>query len=403
METPKREAGRAQTGDGSPFSGIADDHTAPPPFTRRERGNWFGQWSAGSTLAAGVSVAALILIVLGFFWFQKGNRKVTLNNAVVQGPTIPVNVAVEGKVLSVSVAEGDYVKAGAVIAQLQNSDHKSKMNEAQEQLRKAEAQKGKAEKGLEDLKKRVPVEMSQATKAVEASRAKLKAAEVKMQGDSAKPDRAHVVYKAGPGYVRQKQEKEVSRKVAKEEVLAARKELKRNEERLRTAKAKHDLMETKLRSLAAAKSRMERYQASLDKARDTLAATTISTPISGIVSKRVVGEGDPVKSGDTVALLVDVNRLWLEARVTEADLKTVSIGKAVHIRFDAYPDKISKGTIVSVGSQTSREAGNPTQGGAPAGESKSMVDVPLKVELSQFDQQLKPGMRASIIIDPEKS
>ncbi len=403
METPRRGAGGTQAGDESPFSGIADDHSAPPPFAGPERGDWLGQWHARSMLVTFVSVVALVLIGLGVFWFQKGSRKVTLNNAVVQGATIPVNVAVEGKVLSFAVAEGDYVKVGAVIAQLQNSDHKSKLNEAQEQARKAEAQKIKAEKGLEDLKKRVPVEMSQATKAVETSRAKLKAAEVRMRGDSAKPDQAHVVYKAGPEYVRQKQEREVSRKVAKEEVLAARKELQRNEERLRTAKAKHNLMETKLRSLATAKARLERVQSSLDKAKDYLAATTISTPISGIVSRRVVGEGDPVKSGDTVALLVDLNRLWLEASVTEADLKTISIGQTVHVRFDAYPNSISKGTIVAIGTQTSKEAGPPAQTGAPAGDSRSPVEVPLKVELSRVDQQLKPGMRASIIIDPEKS
>lgn len=403
METSKKEAGGTQTGDESPFLGIAEDLPAPPPSTRRAHGDWPGQWSARSLLVAGISVAAVILVAVGFFWFHQGNRKVTLNNAVVQGTTIPVNVAVQGKVLSVSVEEGDYVKAGAVIAQLQNSDYKSKLNEAQEQVRKAEAQKSKAEKGLEDLKKRVPVEMSRATKAVEASRAKLKAVEVKMQGGSVKPDRSHVVVKAGPGYVRQKQEKEIARKVAKEEVLAARKELKGNEERLRTAKAKHNLMETKLRSLAAAKARLERYRTSLDKARDYLAATTISTPISGIVSKRVVGEGDTVKSGDPVALLVDMNRLWVEAGVADADLKTVSIGKTVHVRFDAYPDKISKGTIVAVGCRTSGDAGPPTEALPSAGDSKSAIDVPLKVELSQFDRQLKPGMRASIIIDPEKS
>lgn len=403
METPRRGAGETQTGDESPFSGIADDHCAPPPFAGRERGDWLRQWPARSILVAVVSVVALILIGLGVFWFQKGSRRITVNNALVRGATIPVNVTVEGKVLSFAVAEGDHVKAGAVIAQLENSDYKSRLNEAQEQARKAEAQKIKAEKGLEDLKKRVPLEMSQATKAVEASRAKLRAAEVRVRGDSAKPDQAHVVYKAGPEYVRQKQEKEISRKVAREEFLAARRELQRNEERLKTAKAKHNLMETKLRSLAAAKARLERYQSSLDKAKDYLAAATISTPMSGIVSKRVVGEGDLVKTGDTIALLVDLNRLWLEASVTEADLKTISIGQAVHVRFDAYPNSISKGTIVAVGSQTSTEAGSAAQSGAPASGSGSALEVPLKVELSQIDQQLRPGMRASIIIDPEKS
>jgi membrane fusion protein (multidrug efflux system) len=403
METQKKEKDGAPFGAESPFAGIAGDIPDSPPVRRSGHGKWFLRWSPTTLLLAGASVAAGLFILLGILWLEKANRRLTLNDALVQGETVPVSAVIEGKILSMAVAEGDRVKAGEVVAQLQNSQYKSQVTEAQEQVRKAEIQRSKAERGLEDLKKRVPLELNQATKAVEASRSRLKAAETRMQGGSVESDRGQVVYRSGPDYVRRKQERELSRKTAKSEVLAAKKELQRNEARLQAIKAKKNLMDTKQRFAAAAKVRLQRAQSSLDTARNNLAATTITAPISGIVSKRAFTDGDLVKSGDTVAVVVDANRLWLEARVTEADLKSISIGQTVNVKFDAYPDKLARGTVVAIGAPLSQPTGPPAEARSPVGDGKSTVGFPLRVELSQPEQQLRPGMKASITIDARRS
>lgn len=403
MENPKIDKDEAQSGGELMVDAITGDVLGSPDPGSPDHGGRFGNWSRQALLVGGVSLGALILVIIGLVWFWSSNRRITLNDALVRGETVPVVVPIEGKILSMSVAEGDHVKAGQVVAQLQNSQVKSQIAEAQGLLRKAESERSKGERGLDDLKKRVPLELNQAVKAVEVSRARIREAEARMRSGPVEADRAYVVTRSGPQYVMEKHAREFSRKTAKAELKAAKEELRRSEARLRAVKAKKELMEAKQRFAIAAKARLERAQSSLDAARNKLAATTLSTPVSGVVSKRSFNEGDPVKSGDTVAVVVDVTRLWLEATVSEADLKNVSIGQTADVKFDAYPDKSWPASVAAIGSPLSQAPGSPAQASSFPPDGKSAAGIPLKFEFAQPAPQVSPGMKARITIEAGKS
>lgn len=71
----------------------------------------------------------------------------------------------------------------------------------------------------------------------------------------------------------------------------------------------------------------------------------VVAPISGIVTKRNVEEGEFVNLGTAIATVVDISKLQSFVMVSEKNVYSLKKGTAVVIHTDVYPDKLFKGTI----------------------------------------------------------
>ncbi len=109
-------------------------------------------------------------------------------------------------------------------------------------------------------------------------------------------------------------------------------------------------------TLAAAERRVEQARAMLEGAQDTLAKTTVRSPIDGIVTAKRVEEGEVAVIGvqnspGTVLLTIsDMSVVESEMEVDETSVPTVAVGQEAVIRIDAYPNQTFKGTVTEVGS-----------------------------------------------------
>lgn len=110
---------------------------------------------------------------------------------------------------------------------------------------------------------------------------------------------------------------------------------------------------------------------------------TLRSPASGIVVEKNVVEGDRIMPGMTVYRIADLSRVWVEAEVFEKDLALVDEGQSAIVSFEAYPGRSFEGRVayvhptVSVQSRTAR----------------------VRLELSNRDLALKPGMYAQILLE----
>lgn len=141
-------------------------------------------------------------------------------------------------------------------------------------------------------------------------------------------------------------------------------------------------------ALQAAERRVQQAGASLEGARDTLAKTTIRSPMDGIVTARRVEEGEVAVIGvqnspGTVLLTIsDMSAVEAELEVDETSIPNVRLGQEARVRLDAYPNQTFRGVVAEVGSSPIVNAAN------------QAIKFLVKVRLENPPPDVKPGLSA---------
>jgi HlyD family secretion protein len=139
----------------------------------------------------------------------------------------------------------------------------------------------------------------------------------------------------------------------------------------------------------AASRRIEQAQATLEGARDTLAKTTVRSPIDGVVTAKRVEEGEVAVIGiqnspGTVLLQVsDMSSVETELEVDETSVPSLSLGQEARIRIDAYPNQTFKGEVTEVGGSPILPA---------AGSNQNAIKFLVKVLIKDPPAGVKPGL-----------
>jgi len=129
-----------------------------------------------------------------------------------------------------------------------------------------------------------------------------------------------------------------------------------------------------------------------------LAETEIRAPISGVVTKRLVQEGELVaalgsfSAGTPIVRVEDRSGLLVRLEINEIDVARLSQGTTAEITVDSFPGKKFSGMIRKI-APTSVAAGNAAVGQSVVGDPVVKYDV--EVLMTQTDPAIKSGMSAS--------
>lgn len=108
-------------------------------------------------------------------------------------------------------------------------------------------------------------------------------------------------------------------------------------------------------SAMAAQRRVDQARAGLNEARVGLNYTTLTSPMDGIVTARRIEVGETAVMGvqnqpGTVLLTIsDMSKVEAEMEVDEASIPSVKLGQRAEVRIDAYPNKVFDGEVTEVG------------------------------------------------------
>jgi len=97
--------------------------------------------------------------------------------------------------------------------------------------------------------------------------------------------------------------------------------------------------------IAAARAKLEQYQAALRLAEERLADTRLLAPVNGIVQDRILEPGDMAFPQTPVLTIALSNPVWVRAYISEPDLGKVAPGMLVEVHTDSFPDKAYRGWI----------------------------------------------------------
>ena len=163
-----------------------------------------------------------------------------------------------------------------------------------------------------------------------------------------------------------------------------------------TSKEQYDAA---LTSLNVAKAQFEQSNASLEKARDDLSKTQITSPMEGIVTElnAEVGEivmiGTMNNPGTVIMTVSDLSEIEVEVEVDETDIANVGLEQEAKIEIDAFPDTSYKGKVTEIGN-TAQISGYGTQ--------EQVTNFMVKVLLLEEVPGIKPGMSASVDITTDR-
>jgi HlyD family secretion protein len=105
----------------------------------------------------------------------------------------------------------------------------------------------------------------------------------------------------------------------------------------------------------ASQRRVDLSRADLAQARDSLAKTTILAPMDGIVTARHIEQGETAviglqnQAGTVLLTISDMSKVEGEMEVDEASIPTVKLGQSAQVRIDAYPNQTFQGEVTEVG------------------------------------------------------
>ncbi|GAB4389882.1 MAG: efflux RND transporter periplasmic adaptor subunit [Thermodesulfovibrionales bacterium] len=222
-----------------------------------------------------------------------------------------------GKIVKLGVEEGDRVRGGDLLAELDPDEVAISREIARASLRRARAALEEAVAAYGPLKAGVEAD-------IRIARASLKEAE----------DR-HRRYGElmGRGFISQS------------ELDQAERDYEIAQATLQSALASRGRLDAKSGEIEARRAAVAEAEKSLALAELNYGYSFIRSPIDGIVASRPVKLGETVMTGALVAEVISTGSLYIEAFVDEADVANVNVGQEVEITMDAYPGRTFAGQV----------------------------------------------------------
>ncbi len=176
------------------------------------------------------------------------------------------------------------------------------------------------------------------------------------------------------------------------DLIAAFEELKQANKTVRSSQSASDfLRETARQTLAAARDKLRLFGLTSDQIENIESGTfdanqlTIYAPIGGVVTKLAVREGDYIKTGDPIATVANLSRLWLDLEAYESQLPMLNWGLPVTFTVEARPGELFQGQVSFI---------------EPFIDPKTRTAA-VRVAVDNTDGRLKPGMFATAIARPK--
>jgi HlyD family secretion protein len=314
----------------------------------------------------GILVIAVIGGLLYYFLTQEkegGNPFIKVSGNI-ETTEVDVGFKISGRIVSISVLEGDWVEQGKVLAKIDDDDLLQRLGLAQASLKSAQA---KLEKALAGSR---PEEIREAEAA-------LQQAQFDFENRQAHYERMKVLFEKGVISKETLDNAEAGFKIASASVQRARETY----QLVKKGPRKEDIED--------AKAQVEQARASLKLTETQLSYTVLYSPLSGVVLVKSGEIGEVVNPGTSILTLADIENVWLKAYIPEPDLSRVKWGQEVLVTTDLNPQREYKGRISFISSEAEF---TPKQ--IQTEKERVTLVYRVKIDIPNPDRELKPGMPA---------
>jgi membrane fusion protein (multidrug efflux system) len=326
----------------------------------------------------------------GAHYWRVGRFMVATDDAYVQADNTLIAPRVSGYISAVLVADNQPVKAGQVLASIDDRDYQTEVHQAV-------ADRDTAESEIRSIDAQLALQNStieQASQQVTSADAALRFA----QQDHARYD---LLARTGAGTTQSEQQtgsQLVQRAAGLLQARAA----------LTAAKQQVDVLQA---ARTKAQAQLEHYRAAEQQARLNLGYTTITAPVDGTVGARSLRVGQYVQAGTQLMAVVPLDAVYIVANYKETQLTRVRPGQPVEVYVDTFPDARIHGHVDSIAPATGLQFALLPPDNATGNFTKIVQRLPVKIlldrdptgdETDRHDaaaELLRPGMSIESTID----
>ncbi|HUA99649.1 MAG TPA: efflux RND transporter periplasmic adaptor subunit [Terracidiphilus sp.] len=275
---------------------------------------------------------------------------------------VNVGAQVMGRVTHLDVKEGDRVKKGEIVAEIENIQQEAAVTGQQASIAAARTN------------------IASFVAAENTAKANLEHAKADLEDKRLDWERAQALYRAG---IMAKQDYD-AKKAAYDLDVAS---LAQAVAGVNQAKAQTD----------SARAQYQTQVANLRSDQDMLDRTIAVAPFDGIVTYEPIRQGDTVvpgiqnTEGSTLMTLADMSVVTAEVKVDETDIINVALGQPADVTVDAIPNKVFKGHVTLVGDQALLRSTGAATSESTTGTEEAK-DFKVVITLDHPTDELRPGL-----------
>jgi HlyD family secretion protein len=286
----------------------------------------------------------------------------------VEVTEVNVGFTLAGRIQAMWAEEGEQVWQGMSLAQLENAELESLVEQNRAMLSEVEMR-------LADLK------TGARSQEIEAARANVTAIEAELSKAKKDFDRADALHKESLIPVSQLD-------AAKSAYNAAKARHKQGLEQLSRVKAGPTQDAVK-----ASEFRVKQAEAALRASEERLKNTLITAPISGVILEKNAEIGEIIAQGTPVYTIGDLANPWIKVYIKEDKLGLVSLGQKAEVGIDSFPNKVYQGKVTHIASEAEFTPKN-----VQTQEERVKLVFEVKNSVENRNSELKPGMPADVKI-----
>ncbi len=326
-------------------------------------------------LATTAGVILLAAVIWGIWTYLTiWQFEVSTNDAYVQADVVSIAPQVTGYISRVAVEDNQHVKAGQLLAMIDQGPYLAAVDQAKAGIASAQADIAAAN-----------AQLKQQSTAIDQARAAIgvdQATEVYAQQNNV---RFGTLAKQGFGTLQDAQRARSQTESAQASVARDKAELDNAQQQVAVLRAQ----------LQKSQANLLLNTAQLKAAELNLNYTTITSPVDGVVGDRTLRLGEYVQAGTQLMAIVPLQDAYIVANFEETQLTNIRTGQLVEVVADAFPDVIVHGVVNSIAPASGQEFALLPPDNATGNFTKIVQRVPVKITLDPKNSLrglLSPGM-----------
>jgi len=327
------------------------------------------------------SVVIVAVVAAGIFFrdhHESDASQQSTDDAYVRADFTLVAPRVNGQITRVLVDDHETVKAGQLLADIDDRDFQVAVQSAKAEVMAARA-------AMDSLRSQIRRQES----VIQQTVATVKSDEASLELAKANAERYRNLSADGSGSRQESQH-------ADTDLKSQQAALERDSAGVDSARKQVSIFQADLEKAASA---LERAKASLVAAELNLSYTKITAPIDGTVARRSVRQGAFVNVGTPLLAVVPLEKVYVEANLRETQLADIHPGQAALIRVDSLPGVIVKGHVESVSPASGASFAPVAPQNATGNFTKIVQRIPVRISIDP-GQQASKRLRVGMSVQP---
>lgn len=293
-----------------------------------------------------LAVVVIAVVVGGIYWYVDYSSYLKTDDAYVASDNISVSSKIMGRISHLYVQEGDSVKQGQLLAELDSADLLAQKKQIVAGKSQAEANKSQTEAKFTFDQKSIKV------------------AQIAFEKSKEDFERAKTQYNGGVATKEQYDHSKKALETSQAQYEAATAQLQVSKSQIKTAEA----------SIVSVDAQIGVISTQLNN-------TKLYAPADGVIAKRWLLPGDIAQPGQSIYTVNNNNKFWILVYLEETKMEKLHLGQNAIFTIDTYPDVIFKGKVFTVSSSTASQFSLIPPNNASGNFTKVTQRVPVKISI----------------------